>query len=153
MTTQDQIEAQRAKFRANGIGTFSINGLPEDESIAQYLDEKFSFFFALVRHLYGRNAKLPNWRLFAVSKKKPQLPMGYYGCPGFTFECYDGTAGKTAQEILIRLMPKSYTFSKRDEHQFAMKEIAGQENPLFYKINEESQKYLKNHSVVMLKWN
>ena len=151
--TQLNIEEQKAKFREIGIANFSYNGLPEDESIAQYLDEKFSFFFALVRNPgHHCNSKLPAWRFFSLSKKNPSIPMGYYGLPGFTFECYDGTAEKTGQEILKRLMAGVYTFSKREFDSFAMKKQEGKENPLFYKINEESKKYLKNHSVNTLKW-
>lgn len=114
-------------------------------------DEKFSFFFALVRSPGHRaNSKLITWRLFPLSKKSPSIPMGYYGLPGFTFECYDGTAEKTSQEILKRIMSGVYTFSKRDFDSFAMKKQEGKENPLFYQTNEESKTYLKNHSVKML---
>lgn len=147
------IEQQKAKFRAIGIAKFTINNLSEDESIQQYLDEKFSFLFCLVRSPgHSANSKLATWRLFSISKKNPQIPMGYMYLPGFTFECYDGTAEKTSQEILKRLMSKSYKFSKRDFDSFAMKEEVGKENKLFYKTNEESKKYLANHLVNMLKW-
>lgn len=148
--TQVEVEEQKAKLRSLGIGSFTINGLDEDESIRQMLDEKFSFFFAFVRNPYSRG-KLMSWRLFSLSKKSPSLPMGYHGMPGFTFECYDGTPEKTAQELATRLMSKAYTWSKREFDCFAAKETAG-ENPLFYKLNPESVKYLKNHSVVSIKW-
>ena len=146
------IEVEKAKFRALGIASFKIGDLSEDESIQQYLDEKFTFFFALVRSPGHRaNSKLVTWRLFSLSKKNPQIPMGYSYLPGFTFECYDGTEEKTSQEILKRLMAKSYKFSKRDFDSFAMKEEIGKENKLFYKVSEESKTYLKNHLVKMLK--
>ncbi len=150
-TRQLEIEEQRNKFRSLGIANFSINGMNEDESISQYLDEKFSFFFALVQSPgHHCNSKLITWRLFSLSKKNPQIPMGYYGSKGFTFECYDGTEEKTSKEILHRLMKNSYTFSKRDFDSFAMKKIENKENNLFFVNNKESQAFLNNHSVKML---
>ena len=149
--TQIEVEEQRAKFRALGIGQFTISGMDEDASIRHYLDEKSSFLFAFVRNPYSRG-KLASWRLFQVNKKEPNLPMGYRGCPGFLFECYDGTAEQTAKEIANRIMSKSYTWSKREFDCFAMKEAPGTVNPLFYKLNEDSRKYLRNHSVSTLKW-
>lgn len=149
---QLEIENKRQRLRDIGIAKFTINGMDEDESIAQLLDEKFTFSFALVRSMPGRNNKLHSWRLFSLSKKKPMLPMGYWGMPGFTFECYDGTPEKTSQEILLRMMEGVYTFSKREFDSFAMKKVEGKTNPLFFKINEESKKYLENHAVKMLRW-
>ena len=151
VTRQLEIEEQRNKFRSIGIANFSINGMPEDESIAQYLDEKFSFFFALVQSPgHSSHSKLITWRLFSLSKKNPQIPMGYYGGKGFTFECYDGTAEKTSKEILRRLVSGCYAFSKREFDSFAMRKIESKENRLFYKNNEESRKYLVDHYVKML---
>ena len=151
-TRQLEIEEQRSKFRSIGIAKFTINGMTEDESIEQYLDEKVSFFYALVRSPGNHcNSKLPTWRLFSLSKKNPQIPMGYSCMPGFTFECYDENAENTAKEILRRVLSGVYKFSKREFDSFAMKKIEGAKNPLFYQENEESKKYLTNHAVRMFK--
>jgi len=113
--TQAEIDTEKARIHSLGIAHFSINGLDEDTSIKKALEEKWSYFYVAALDPYTRG-KHKRFRVFQTSKAEPSIPMGYYGSPTFSFECFDGEPMKKAIETLKPMLKKAYSFKIDDNH-------------------------------------
>lgn len=122
MATQQEIETRKAEMRKIGMAGYhtAIDGkqLSENDSIAREVDESWSTFYVCVKCPYSRvKAGNMRFRLFQTLKDAPSIPMGYYGMPSFTFECFDGKPREMAIMEIKKIVKNEYRYKcvHRDE--------------------------------------
>ena len=94
-----EIQKEKQKLRKLGMAGFSINGKPEDESIASELRSRYSGKFVVVKDLYSRG-KLLRFRIFNIDPENPGIPMGYVGSPYIDYD-NDGLQDPREQAMQI----------------------------------------------------